>query len=156
MSKSLFLYRDKLFFDKIGKIQLPDEIAKAFYMCKMGREYTKGALPTWEDLYKSNMAFHMADRTSYDASVKQGIQSPRDSNGAIIQAVFGSLDNPYTNTNIVLATRQNVSSLKTMLKKFNWGECLEDYPKTTLGEDFYAYLFMLGLPACHTGSSIAT
>ena len=73
------------------------------------------------------------------------------------------MKNPYTNSNIVLATRLDYDDFTKALgknkaaywNKTNESKAVGDYPIiTTSSEEVEkGYLFMLGLPCCHTGKS---
>jgi hypothetical protein len=80
------------------------------------------------------------------------------------------MKNPYTNSNIVLATRLDYDDFTNALslseskrnagawwnktyKTAAWGKKVKtvEEEETTKTYNTYGYLFMLGLPHCHTG-----
>lgn len=61
------------------------------------------------------MGWHLMDNSS--KSEIGDLQKPSDSKSRDMYVVFQSLNNPYTNTNLVLATRLNYDDFTSALKK---------------------------------------
>lgn len=111
VANSLFLYQDFKLFDVIGNIEIQGDFGKALYKCWTGNEFgDKSKFKTWRNLLRSNLGWHFGNiaysKIASDAKLRQ------PSSGHDICAVFQSLNNPYTNTNIVLATRSNYANFK--------------------------------------------
>ena len=72
--------------------------------------------------------------------------------------VFQSLNNPYTNTNLVLATRLKYGDFTSALKKKQsktnpyWNNKSSSVTGAIISSEYdKEYLFMLGMPSEHTG-----
>lgn len=157
VSNSLFLYADSLLFNQIGEVKLPfDEIGKTFYKCLKGKAW-KGSSDnwnskqgiTWKNVLESNLSYHYLNKSAEDELKSNSLQQLNDEGAMNMYAVFQGLRNPYQNTNIILATRKDYEDFanakgtwKASNKKKNSG--IDISGKT-------GYLFMMGLPCCHTG-----
>jgi hypothetical protein len=150
VANSLYLWHNSLLFRDIGKLKLPYDIGNAFYRCKNDNpnatiQPNDPDFPTYNDLMKSNFAYHRANNSEYPQDGNSHELQRIDGNkAAVIAAVFQGLTNPYTNTNMVLATRKNYSAFSA--SKWN-----TTHKNKTEKDDSGNYYFMLGLPPCHTG-----
>lgn len=111
VANSLFLGQDYMLFKEIKNVEIQGDFGKALYKCWNGREFgDRSKFITWRDLLRSNLGWHFGNiaysKIASDAKLRQ------PSSGHDICAVFQSLNNPYTNTNIVLATRSNYANFK--------------------------------------------
>lgn len=93
---------------------------------------------TWDKLMEYNLYWHCRNKSSDDLVSAAELNSISEENAMKMYAVFQSLRNPYTNTNIVLATRKGYDKFVQNLSSWAGSS---------------GYHFMLGLPACHTGKS---
>ena len=76
-------------------------------------------------------------------------------------AVFQNFNNPYTNTNVIWATRKGYDKFKTAIARkddaVNWWNKVSRNRKEAIEHDGkLGYLFMLGLPACNVGKNTET
>lgn len=79
-----------------------------------GKEWISGkAFATWNDVLKTNMGWHRMDNSSN--SEIGDLQKPSGAESRDMYVVFQSLNNPYTNTNLVLATRLKYKDFTTAL-----------------------------------------
>lgn len=97
VANSLFLYQDSKLFDVIGDVRIGGDLGK----------YSNFS---WRRLLQSNLAWHAQNLAYVNMAKDAKLRMP--SSGHDICAVFQSLKNPYTNTNIVLATRSNYANFK--------------------------------------------
>ena len=177
VSDSLFLYSDFNFFNDIGSLKVRKDIGVKFYNMTHTNEWddskadwkTSAQFPCWKDILNSNVGYYW-DNAIVNKVKDLGMEaisagsiddSGIDAAGAYVQTVFQSLRNPYTNTNLVLATRNGYSGFKSAggnWSKDNKGKPIEAFPlmgeKKKSGDVFLqeqSYLFMMGLPAGFTG-----
>lgn len=166
VAQSLYLGADESLFDDIGDIPLPDGVSTAF------TNKTNVNNPTYGHLMKSNIGYHYSDKpyksdtagTSGAALKGLGFGLPETGDAYNISVVFHGLQNPYTSTNLVLATRKDYDDFTKALnsdkpgetiwtvnkKKAWWNKEFKGNGWGTVG-DYTGYLFMLCLPCCHTG-----
>lgn len=111
VANSLFLYQDSSLFDAIGDVEIQGDFGKALYKCWTGNEFgDKSKFNTWRHLLISNGGWHTSNLAYVNIADDAKLRRP--SSGYKICAVFQSLKNPYTNMNIVLATRSNYANFK--------------------------------------------
>lgn len=170
VSNSLFFEGDQDVFEDILDVKLPERVGKAFYEARYGNAYTgewttDKNFPKYKHLLKSNQGYHYWDSSAVKEVQNANLQTlPEDSVGDVgdVNGVFQGLHNPYTNTSIVLATRSNYDDFAKALGKDNaayWNKtnsskAVGDYPITTTSSDEVekGYLFVMGMPCCHTGA----
>jgi len=103
------------------------------------------------------MGWHRIDNSSN--SEIGDLQKPSDAESRNLYVVLKSLNNPYTNTNLVLATRLNYDDFTSALKKKQsernpyWNEDSGSARGAVKWENEAdnQYLFILGMPSEHTG-----
>lgn len=156
------LEQDSSLFDDIGEIELSDEFGKIFYKCRYGREWDeKRKLPTYNDLLRSNIDYYYStknvDFESKEEKLKEKeFASMSEAKSYTLNSVFQSLRNPYTNVNVVWATRLDYDKFRDALafvykqegqlpgwkkqgyhpwwNKINAEKAISEYPIKPLGE----------------------
>lgn len=176
VAKSLLLYEDSVLFDALSDVKVKKDIGEIFYKLKRGRDWddqwdwrTRSDFPSWKDMMISNLGYFLNDKLVNlkkfgIETIAGGIYNDDsfDCAGAKLHSVFQSLRNPYTSTNIVLATRRGYNSFNS--GPGNWSKAnkalpVDRYPivtettKKNVTTVENAYLFMMGLPAGYTGLS---
>ena len=160
VANSLFLWHNSDLFDAIGNIEINDNsnIGRTLYYLINGKEWTSGkAFATWNDVLKTNMGWHRIDDSS--KSEMGDLQKPSSAASRDLYVVFQSLNNPYTNTNLVLATRLKYGDFTSALKKnqsatnpyWNKKSSSAEGAVKWKNESDNQYLFMLGMRSEHTG-----
>jgi hypothetical protein len=119
VANSIFMFQDSGLFDTIKDVPINGEFGKALFKCVNGKEIdeSKNKFLTWGNLLKYNTDWHCAN-TASDALVQDADIAPIDTDESMnLYAVFQSLNNPYTSTNVVFAIRTDYTTFSQALER---------------------------------------